>query len=41
VADSLEDAITRAQELTKAGDRVLVTGSFYLVGPVLDLLSKK
>jgi dihydrofolate synthase/folylpolyglutamate synthase len=41
VADSLEDAIIRAQELTKAGDRVLVTGSFYLVGPVLDLLSKK
>lgn len=38
VADSLDDAIDRAAALTDAGDRVLVTGSFYLVGPVLERL---
>jgi len=38
VADSLDVAISRAQQLTQPGDRVLVTGSFYLVGPVLNQL---
>lgn len=41
VADSVDAAVARAEELTRAGDRVLVTGSFYLVGPVLDLLSER
>jgi len=39
VADSLDAAIGLAQELTTPADRVLVTGSFYLVGPVLERLS--
>lgn len=38
VADSLDAAIDRAQELTNADDRVLITGSFYLVGPALNQL---
>ncbi len=38
VVDSLDAAMDRAQELTKASDRVLVTGSFYLVGPALNQL---
>ena len=38
VADSLVAAMDRAQELTNADDRVLVTGSFYLVGPALNQL---
>ena len=38
VADSLIAAMDRAQELTNADDRVLVTGSFYLVGPALNQL---
>lgn len=38
VAGSLNVAISRAQELTQPGDRVLVTGSFYVVGPVLNQL---
>ena len=38
VAGSLDAAISRAQELTGPDDRVLVTGSFYLVGPVLQIL---
>ncbi len=39
VADSLDAAIGLAQELANPADRVLVTGSFYLVGPVLEHLS--
>ena len=38
VAGSLDAAISRAQELAGPDDRVLVTGSFYLVGPVLEAL---
>jgi len=38
VADSLVAAMDRAQDLTNADDRVLVTGSFYLVGPALNQL---
>lgn len=36
VGDSLESAIERAEELTGADDCVLLTGSFYLVGPALN-----
>ena len=38
VADSVEVAMARAEELAGPHDRVLVTGSFYLVGPALDRL---
>ena len=38
VAESLEEAMQRAQELTAQSDRILVTGSFYLVGPALQRL---
>lgn len=38
VADSLDNAMRRASELTVADDQILVTGSFYLVGPVLNQL---
>ena len=38
VADSLEDAMARAEKLAGPDDRVLITGSFYLVGPALDRL---
>jgi len=38
VAGSLDAAMSRARELTGPADRVLVTGSFYLVGPVLEAL---
>jgi dihydrofolate synthase/folylpolyglutamate synthase len=38
VADTPEEAIARARTLTDVDDRVLVTGSFYLVGPVLERL---
>ena len=38
VAGSLDAAIDRAQDLAGPDDRVLVTGSFYLVGPVLEAL---
>ena len=37
-ADSLQAAMQRAETLAGPGDRVLVTGSFYLVGPALDQL---
>jgi dihydrofolate synthase/folylpolyglutamate synthase len=37
-ADSIEAAISRALELAKSDDRIVVTGSFYLVGPVLSEL---
>lgn len=38
VGDSLESAIERAEELAGVDDRVLLTGSFYLVGPALNQL---
>ena len=38
VAGSLDEAISCALQLTQPGDRVLVTGSFYLVGPALNQL---
>ena len=38
VADSLEIALTRARELAAVDDQILVTGSFYLVGPALNQL---
>jgi dihydrofolate synthase/folylpolyglutamate synthase len=38
VAGSLDEAINCALQLTQPGDRVLVTGSFYLVGPALNRL---
>ena len=38
VADSIEIAMLRAQGLATADDQILVTGSFYLVGPVLNQL---
>jgi dihydrofolate synthase / folylpolyglutamate synthase len=38
VAESLEQAMQHARERSMADDRILVTGSFYLVGPVLEAL---
>ncbi len=38
VAESLHAAMQRAEGLAGPDDRVLVTGSFYLVGPALDQL---
>ena len=38
VADSTDIAMNRARELATADDQILVTGSFYLVGPVLNQL---
>ncbi len=38
VAESLDEALERAEELTDPSDRILVTGSFYLVGPALQRL---
>jgi len=38
VADSLDAALESARRDAAINDRILVTGSFYLVGPVLDLL---
>jgi dihydrofolate synthase/folylpolyglutamate synthase len=38
VGDSLESVLERADEIAGANDRVLLTGSFYLVGPALNQL---
>ncbi|MCH7898414.1 MAG: bifunctional folylpolyglutamate synthase/dihydrofolate synthase [Proteobacteria bacterium] len=38
LAESLQQAIEHARKLTTAEDRILVTGSFYLVGPALRAL---
>jgi dihydrofolate synthase/folylpolyglutamate synthase len=38
VMESLDDALGEARSAAAPGDRVLVTGSFYLVGPVLGKL---
>jgi len=40
VADSVEEAIDFAREIGAADDRMLVTGSFYVVGPVLSSIKK-
>ena len=39
VADSLTDAMHHAHEQTTGDDLILVTGSFYVVGPALDWLT--
>ena len=41
VADTLDAAIGLAQGLAHPADRILVTGSFYLVGPVLERLLER
>ncbi len=38
IADSLADAMESARRDASINDRILVTGSFYLVGPVLEQL---
>jgi dihydrofolate synthase/folylpolyglutamate synthase len=38
IADTHEEAVKLARQQARAGDRVVVTGSFYLVGPVLQHL---
>ncbi len=38
VADSHDDALRTARQEAMAGDRIVVTGSFYLVGPALERL---
>ena len=37
-AESLEQAMEQARQFAASDDRILVTGSFYLVGPVLKAL---
>lgn len=37
-AESLDDAMNYARNICGVSDRILVTGSFYLVGPVLEAL---
>ena len=39
VAETLDDALDNARDFAGPGGRILVTGSFYLVGPVLESLS--
>ena len=38
-AGSVDEAVGFARELAAADDRILVTGSFFVVGPVLDSLT--
>ncbi len=38
IAESVDDALSEARAETSPGDRILVTGSFYLVGPALHAL---
>ena len=38
IRDSLRDAMDFARHHAGPGDRILVTGSFYLVGPALEIL---
>jgi dihydrofolate synthase/folylpolyglutamate synthase len=38
VASSVDDGMESARREASIGDRILVTGSFYLVGPVLERL---
>jgi len=39
IAESIGDAMEQARRIAEPGDRILVTGSFYVVGPVLQLLA--
>jgi len=41
VAGSLDAALERATRMAGDGDRILVTGSFYVVGPALDWLAAR
>ena len=41
IADSLDAAIENADAVAGAGGRTLVTGSFYVVGPLLERLSAR
>jgi len=41
VADTIDMALERAEELAGADDRVLVTGSFYVVGAALDAFARR
>lgn len=38
VADTVDEALELARQASRENDRILVTGSFYLVGPVLERL---
>ena len=38
IAESFESAVDQAQEFAGTGGRILVTGSFYVVGPLLERL---
>lgn len=40
IADSIAAGLTLAASLTSADDQILVTGSFYTVGPALECLDK-
>jgi dihydrofolate synthase/folylpolyglutamate synthase len=39
IADGVDAALDQADRGTAGGDRILVTGSYYLVGPALELLA--
>ncbi len=39
VATSVDEAVSFARERAAENDQILVTGSFYVVGPVLDILT--
>ncbi len=41
VAGSIHEAMQHASTISAADDRILVTGSFYVVGPVLQLYSPR
>ncbi len=41
VADSIGQGVEHAKEIADGSDRILVTGSFYLAGPVLQLYSPR
>jgi dihydrofolate synthase/folylpolyglutamate synthase len=41
IAESIDEGMRHAASITDAGDRILVTGSFYVVGPVLQLYSPR
>jgi dihydrofolate synthase/folylpolyglutamate synthase len=41
VADSIDQGVDHARETAAERDRILVTGSFYLAGPVLQLYSPR
>ena len=41
IADSFDAAIDNAAAMAGLGSRILVTGSFYTVGPILERLSAR